>query len=105
MARAKVVHSDDACTVIFKGDKLKEAEPRYGIIKFPGGHVEVTRCDDDTYWAHISIVNDTGDYSKNGKIVQSRFDYDYETAQRIDKNVIPIPEEQGIQHMAIRIKK
>lgn len=102
MARAKVVHSEDACTIIFEGNKTSP-EPAFGIIKFPGGHVEVTRCDNGTYWAHISIKDDTGDSSKNGKIVKSRFDYDYETSIKMNKNVVPIPEEQGIEHIAIRI--
>ena len=48
MAKATVVHSDDAATIIFKGDR-RRPEPSTGIIKFPGGHVEVTRCSDNTY--------------------------------------------------------
>lgn len=55
MAKANVVHSEDAVTVIFNGDR-RHPEPSTGIIKFPGGHVEVTRCSDGTYWAHIATV-------------------------------------------------
>jgi hypothetical protein len=105
MARAKVVHSEDACEIVFEGNKFKKHEPHTGVITFPGGHVEVTRCSDNTYWAHISITDGTGDHSKDGKIIKSRFDYNYETAQKMDKNVVPIPEEQGIEHIAIRIAK
>ena len=104
MARAKVVHSEDACTIIFNGDKSKP-EPHTGVILFPGGHVEVSRGSDNNYWAHISIKDHRGDCQKIGKIVESRIDYNYETSLKMNKNVVPIPEEQGIDHIAIRISK
>ena len=56
MARAKVTHSADAVQITFNGDR-RNPEPSTGVIKFPGGHVEVTRCSDGTYWAHIAVVD------------------------------------------------
>ena len=70
MARVKVVHSDDAVMVEFKGDK-RNPEPSTGVIKFPGGHVEVSRTSDGKYWAHIETVD-----PKN--VVDGRIDYSYE---------------------------
>lgn len=37
------------------GDRAKP-EPATHIIEFPGGAIELSRVDDDHYWAHI-IVN------------------------------------------------
>jgi len=90
MAKAKVVHSTDACHIIFEGDK-RHPEPVMGVIQFPGGHVEVSRCDDGSYWAHISMVA-----AKNN--TESRIDY--ETPGR---TIPPIPYANDIKHLAIRI--
>lgn len=56
MARAKVTHSSDAVQITFDGDR-QNPEPSTGVIKFPGGHVEVSRCSDGTYWAHVAVVS------------------------------------------------
>ncbi len=91
MAKAKVVHSADACTIIFKGNP-KSPEPSLGVIKFPGGHVEVSRASDDTYWAHISV--DEQSYIKG-----SRIDYTYGENADIPK----INNEQRVRKIAVRI--
>ena len=90
MARAKVTHSEDAVTVTFKGDR-KNPEPHTGVIKFPGGHVEVSRCDDGTYWAHINTVS-------GANIVGGRID----RTDRVDA-VESIKDADKINHIAIRI--
>ena len=56
MARCKVVHSEDTVMVEFKGDK-RNPEPSMAVIKFPGGHVEVSRTSDGKYWAHVEVVD------------------------------------------------
>jgi hypothetical protein len=70
MARAQVTHSIDAVQITFRGDK-RQPEPSTAVIQFPGGHVEVSRCSDGTYWAHITVVAPQN-------TVASRVDYDYE---------------------------
>lgn len=63
------------------GDKSKKMEPAQHIIEFPGGAVEVSRCDDGTYWAHIIVnnqktIDDTeGRVSAFGELVEDRIDY------------------------------
>ncbi len=96
MAKAKVVHSSDACTIIFKGDK-SNPEPSLGIIKFPGGHVEVSRCTDGTYWAHFYNDDDSS-------IIDSRIDYKFEAYKKHKGEIPSIPEHKEIQHMAVRVK-
>lgn len=94
MAKAKVVHSDDAVKVIFKGD-VRNPEPALGVIEFPGGHIEVSRCSDGSYYAHLSVVD-----SKN--IVASRMDYDADVSYEIG-SIPDVPMANRINHVAIRI--
>jgi hypothetical protein len=96
MARMKhITHSEDACTMTFKGDK-RYPEPSMGAITFPGGYVEVSRCSDGSYYAHIRLdENDT-------EILQSRIDYKWESSHL---GVPDIPDHHNIKHIAINVKK
>jgi hypothetical protein len=94
MAKAKVSHSDDAVMIHFRGDK-KSPEPSTAVIKFPGGHVEVTRCSNGEYWAHIDVVSPEN-------ITQSRLDYTYEAWAELH-NVPDVPRANEIRHIAIKV--
>lgn len=93
MAKAKVVHSKDACTIILKGNPANP-EPTLASIKFAGGSVEVSRCSDGTYYAHIDLDDDS-------EIVASRIDYAYEQAR--EHGIPDIPDEDYIKHIAVRV--
>lgn len=93
MAKAQVVHSEDAVTVIFKGNP-KSPEPSTAIVKFPGGHVEVARCLDNSYWIHFAV-----DHPDNTK--DSRIDYAYE--EHLKHGIIDVPDADKIKHLAVRI--
>lgn len=82
MARAKVVHSDDAVMIEFKGDRRKP-EPRTAVIKFPGGHVEVTRTSDGKYWAHLEVV-------AAANIAGSRIGYEYDAWKALGIPELPM---------------
>lgn len=90
MARASVTHSQNAVQVTFKGDK-RNPEPETGVITFPGGHVEVSRCQDGTYWAHIATVAGVN-------IVEGRIDRE----GRVDA-VREMEDAGAITHIAIRV--
>lgn len=90
MAKAKVTHSTDAVQVTFNGDK-RNPEPSTGVIKFPGGHVEVSRCTDGTYWAHIAVVS-------GANIMEGRIDRQGRT-----QAVEGLDDAQKIVHLAIRV--
>jgi hypothetical protein len=92
MARAKVTHSDDAVQITFDGDR-RNPEPATGVIKFPGGHVEVSRASDGTYWAHIEVVH-------QANRVDSRIDYAHDAREH---GIPPIPGEKFVKHIAIRV--
>ena len=91
MAIAKVVHSTDACTIIFEGDPANP-EPPHGIIKFPGGHAEVARCSDGSYWGHLAI-------ERPDQIIESRIDFRCEPPIRMRD----IPDGEHVEKIAIRI--
>ena len=92
MARAKVTHSTDSVQITFNGDK-RFPEPSTGVIKFPGGHVEVSRCSDGTYWAHIAT-------NSGINIIDGRID----RTNRV-QSVESLEDCENINHIAIRISK
>ncbi len=92
MARAKVIHSEDAVLIEFRGDK-RNPEPTCGVIKFPGGHVEVSRCSDGSYWAHVDLVDPANNLA-------SRIDY---VAEARDQGIPPIPAVEHMKHIAVRV--
>ncbi len=94
MARANVTHSVDSVKITFKGDKRKP-EPATGVIQFPGGHVEVSRCTDGSYWVHVEVVD-----PKN--IVSSRMDYTAGAWREIG-SIPEVPRADEIKHIAVQI--
>lgn len=93
MAKAKVVHSDDSCMIILKGNP-NTPEPSTVIVKFPGGQVEISRCSDGKkFWAHTYI-------NESAEIVNSRIDYDHEIYSRRDEEgKKPIPKIEDQEHI------
>ena len=106
MARAKIVHSENAVAVIFKGDK-RSPEPSEARILFPGGHISVTRTRDGNYWAHFGIERgrhvtpDTPGQEPCGEILKARIDKDNEHASA--DSGAPLMN-QHIEHVAILIR-
>jgi hypothetical protein len=99
MAKAKVYHDGDAVTILFEGKK-SSPEPSTGIIKFPGGHVEVSRCSDGSYWAHLEVGV--------GKVIDSRIDWarcDNRRDPITTGSVADFPDADLIRHVAIRLGK
>jgi hypothetical protein len=91
MARAQVTHSQDAVQITFGGDR-RRPEPSTAVIKFPGGHVEISRCSDGTYWAHLEVV-------ASANIADSRIEYEH-GAPRAVKGM---PDAGFVRKMALRI--
>lgn len=94
MARAKVIHSTNACVIMFEGNKHTRPEPDTGVIKFPGGHVEVSRTSHGTYWAHIYVDNPEN-------VIGSRIDYDRDGWEGIGKS--PIPKQDRVRELAVEV--
>lgn len=85
------------------GDKTKKVESAQHIIEFPGGAIEVSRCSDGTYWAHILANHgfDEGDgsgfSSSRGEVIETRIQRDGEHVQSLE-GVGPITQ------IAVRIR-
>lgn len=96
----KQVHSEDALTIIVQGDK-RQPEPTHLIVKVGGGHVEIARCSDGSYWIHLE-----GNDAMN--VIGSRIEYDHETYLRRHeegkKSIPPIEDQEHIKKIAIQVK-
>ncbi len=101
MARFKVTHSDDACCIDIRGD-IRNPEPATAVVRFPGGHIEVSRHSDGSYWVHCgrnARMHDPDDVP--GRIVESRVDYVFEAGRAIEA----LQHAQEVEHFAVRIAK
>lgn len=93
MAKAfKQVRSSDALTVIIAGDK-RNPEPGTLIVKLPGGHVEVSRCSDGSYWVHLQVIDPTN-------IIASRIEYAHKP---LAASVADMPDAERVNKLALRI--
>lgn len=85
------------------GDKTKKVESAQHIIEFPGGAIEVSRCTDGTYWAHILLNHgfDEGDgkgfSSARGEVIESR-------VQRDGEHVLSLDHGSRITQIAVQIR-
>ncbi|ESQ85431.1 hypothetical protein AEAC466_04510 [Asticcacaulis sp. AC466] len=81
------------------GDPKKKIEKETTIIKFPGGHVEVSRTADNEYWVHVSTA-------ENGQIVDARADAQGRYADNFRNLVRALNTEiaEGVNHIAFRVK-
>ena len=101
------------------GDKHTKMEPEQHRICFPGGEIHVDRTTSGEYWAHIYIntasrhehvngaFNETHMASKTGAVIGSRIDFDHDEyvrrAEAGEPTIPSLPNEDKIQHLAIRI--
>lgn len=99
MARHKVVHSTDACTIVIEGDK-RNPEPTTAAIKLPGATLEVSRTSDGSYWVRLSV-----DDPRN--ITESRVTFTYEAAMARREKGQPqfadLPFAGEANHYAVRL--
>jgi hypothetical protein len=87
------------------GDKTKRPEPAQHIIEFPGGAIEVSRCSDGSYWAHILVTQQNvcedllpGRAGCYGVVVDSR-------VQRADgSSVDSIERKELVEQIAVLIR-
>lgn len=86
------------------GDPKQKIESATHIIEFPGGSVEVARCDDGSYWCHLEVNHgfgagdSDGTTSAQGEVIGSRVDYLAPLP-----GVVEIPHETQVCQVALRI--
>lgn len=91
----------------------KTPEPESVRIVFPGGDVDLVRCDDGSYWVHVRVDSDedvkTSDRAKRvGRVVDVRVDYrergHHLDQAHIEAQMTPIDfGTPGPYHLAVRV--
>lgn len=102
MAKFQVVLSEDAATIVIRGDR-RRPEPTYAIIQFPGGSVEVSRHSEGGYWIHIARQpkRKAWEGEPAGRIIESRIDYEEQARGAV--RLEDLPDGELIEHIAARI--
>jgi hypothetical protein len=96
---------NNALGVTLEGNPQKP-EPIYFIVEFPGGSVEISRCDDNgDYWVHTrkNMPDDTeciNGESLPGKIIDGRQDVSGKHANECNPGELTNPD---LYHLAVRI--
>lgn len=81
------------------GDPAKKIEKPHTILNFPGGHVEISRTEDNEYWAHIAVEKDH--YERpDGYVVDARIDAQ---GRYVSKEINKELESTDFVHIAVRI--
>lgn len=83
------------------GDPAIKIEQAYTIILFPGGSIELSRCEDGTYWLHAATHQDMPS-DPMATITEARVDA---TDRYCDQANAAINEELGkggVNHIAFR---
>lgn len=89
--------------IYVKGDKVKP-EPAEFYIHFPGGQIGVSRCTDNTYWAHFLLEDEKEDGSgreKKSNIIDARIDC---TSLHSAESNIGDMTRPDCYHIAVKIK-
>lgn len=90
----------------------KDPEPESVRIVFPGGDIDLVRCDDGSYWVHVRVDSDedvkTSDRAKRvGRVVDVRVDYrdhHHEAESHVESQLSPVDfGTPGPYHLAVRV--
>jgi hypothetical protein len=100
----RLVKNEQAHHYYMDGDKKKQLEPPEVHLHFPCGQVSVTRCQDGTYWVHVSLedFNEDGFTGKVGKLIDARIDCKDKSVNECDTGDLKDPE---LYHLAIKMER
>lgn len=97
-----------------RGDP-RSPEPESVRVRFPGGDVDVIRCDDGGYWVHVRVDSEQDVREERaevaGRVVDVRVDYRRErgaalAASHVEAQMQPIDiVKPGPYHLAVRIRR
>jgi hypothetical protein len=99
---------DNVLGVELEGNPRKPEPIEFRVI-FPGGVVEIARCSDGTYWAHIArFLSDRADGGRCderpiGTILEARADATGHHAPQTREELATVLESDGLHHVAVRI--
>lgn len=86
------------------GDPTVQPEPLHVRVVFPGGDVDVVRCDDGSYWIHVRVDRegtDDADEGVEGELVDARLDIAGMSTAEANTGDFDHP---GLYHLAVRVK-
>ena len=98
---------DEVQGIRLGGDPAKCPEPTHVRVVFPGGDVDIARCEDGSYWVHVRVNRPedaevvTGD-AVAGRLVGGRADVRGRAASDCDPGDIAHPD---LEHVAIRVAR
>ncbi len=91
----------DVQGIRLRGDP-KSPEPLHVRVVFPGGEVDVVRCEDGSYWVHVRVDSEEdvkGETAEHaGKLVDARLDYR-------DGRTITVAADPVFYHLAVRVAR
>ncbi len=88
-------------TTTLLGDPTKKREKPYTILLFPGGHVEVARCEDGSYWVHVA-TKETPDCA-TAKITNARVDAEGRYCDETNGALQAEIDKGGVNHIAFLV--
>jgi hypothetical protein len=96
---------DEVQGIRLRGTRGCGPEPTHVRIVFPGGDVDVARCDDGSYWIHVRVDSEADVRAESadhaGKLVDARLDIRGKHASECDAGDFGHPE---LYHLAVRVK-
>lgn len=103
MAQAKLTKGgSDVFVTHIKGDKHTQAEAATYLTKFPGGHVEVSRCTNGDYWVHVAVNKNETEGEGAGRIVDARLGLLGKHAGETNVGDFNSPH---LYHLAVRVER
>ena len=68
-AKLKTTKNGDWTVLTIEGDPAKPEAAHAGMIKFPGGNVNVVRTSDNEYWVHVCVNHPDGGFTIKGETI------------------------------------
>lgn len=90
-------------TTLFGDPNVKPEKP-YTIIRFPGGDVEISRCEDGRYWVHVAVREEEAEGLSAGRIVDARVDFTGRYADTENDALADIVCQRDAAHIAFLIE-
>lgn len=84
------------------GDPEIKIEKPHTIIRFPGGHVEIARTQDNQYWVHVA-TRDTEIGGERGQMVDIRLSAEDRYLTEANDTLRREIETGGVSHFAVRV--
>lgn len=86
------------------GDPAVRIEQPYTIIRFPGGDVEIARCEDGTYWVHVAVREARAEGQPAATVVGARIDFVGRYGDEANATLRREIDRGDVNHIAFRIK-